>query len=104
MIIRPHEAEKWVMQSCFLQAEENRVNPIECSEAALGQTAQRAARWFIDGRNSKLKLFFTSAFENPENVARLPDGKARKRFDVRKNSVQAGFFRCDRFATDEPQR
>src|SRR5688500_16906860 len=92
------------MQSRFLQAEEDRVNPIESSQAAFGQTAQRAAGWFVDERNSELKLLLDAAFENAKDVARLADRKAGERFDVGKNPVQPGFFRGDRFSADKPQR
>src|SRR2546421_7863605 len=75
LIVRPHKAKQWIMQTGFLQIEKDRVGPVEGAESTLRQSPQRLARRLLQIREPKLQLFFASLFKNSQDISRLAQGE-----------------------------
>src|SRR5881409_2043745 len=83
MIVRAHKVQEWIVQAGLLQVEKDRVNAVERAETSLGEAAGRLARFFERIGIAQLQLFFPSALEDAQNVARLGGRKSRQRINER---------------------
>src|SRR5471032_2564678 len=95
MIIRAEEAQERIVQTRFLQTENNGVGAVEGAEAAFGQAPERFSGRFFGGRQAELQLFFAALFENAQDVAWIAEIKTRERVEKRKDAVQHCVVRCD---------
>src|SRR3989442_1882042 len=100
MIIRAKKSEQRIVQACFLQPEKNRIGAIEGAEPALGQTISRAAVWFGARRKPELQLFFSTFFEDAQDVSRIAQVETRERLDEGENAVHVRVLRRDRGVGD----
>ena len=89
MIVRAQKSEQRIVQSRFLQTEEDRIGAIERAESALGQTIARSAVAARRVSEAELQLFFAAFFENAQNVSRITQVETRQRLDERQNAVHA---------------
>lgn len=92
------------MQAGFLQIQENGVDAVERSKAALRQAAGRMARFLLRVGIAQLELRLTALFKNAQSVSRLADGELRQRFDEWQDTVQASVVGRDRIGIQQGQR
>src|SRR6266446_5501690 len=95
MIIRSHKTEQRVVQSHFLQIQDDRIGTNQRTEAAVGQPARRLARRLGRRRHAKLQWLLAAFFEDPQNVSRLAERKARQRLKERQNAMLSCVFGSD---------
>src|SRR5947209_5689574 len=79
VIVRAEESEQRIVQPGFLDAEKNRIGPVEGAETALRQSPQRSAIRFFRGWNAELQLFFPALFKDAQDIARVAQVEARQR-------------------------
>src|SRR6266852_9246492 len=77
MIIRSHKTEQRIVQSHFLQIQDDRIGTNQRTEATVRQSAQRFARRLGRRRDTKLQWLLAPFFKDPQNVSRLAERKAR---------------------------
>src|SRR5205814_2499083 len=104
VIVRTHEPEKRIVESCFLQTEKYRIGPVECAKAALGKTPVRFAVWFRTGRHPEGERRSTTFFEDSKNVARIAQVEPRQRVDQWQNTVNPGVLGANRGVIDQLER
>src|SRR5437899_5388721 len=85
MIVRSHESQQRIVQARLVQVEEDGVDAVERAEAAFGQAARRFAGRLGGVGDAELQLLFSASLKDTKNIAGLPNGEARKRFDQRKD-------------------
>ena len=104
MIVRSEKSEQRIVQSRFLQTEENRVGAVERAEAALGQTSQWSSIWFVRRRDTELQLLRAALLENAQNISGIAEVETRERIEERQDAVQQRVGRRDRRVVDETKR
>src|SRR2546426_9370967 len=100
MIVRAHETEQRVVQSHFLQVQDDRIGTNQRTEAPVGQPTQRLARRLGRRRNTKLQWLLPAFFKDPKNVSRLAERETGQRLKERQNAMLSSVFRSDGSGVD----
>ena len=103
MIVRPEKAEERIVQPRLLNAEQDRIGPVQSAETALGETTQRTAGRFVDRRDAELELLFTALFEDAQDVSGVAEVETRDRLEIGQDAVNLGVVRRDWRVVDEAQ-
>ena len=95
VIVRAEKSEERIMQPRFLQAEENRVGPVQRAETALGQAPERFAGRLFRRRQAQLQLLFTALLKDAQGISGIAQIETRERIEKRQDAVQHRVGWCD---------
>src|SRR2546427_10813117 len=95
MIIRSHKTEQRIMQSHFLQIQDDGIGTNQRTEATVRQPAQRFARRLGSRRNTELQWLLAPFFKDPENVSRLAEREPGQRLKERKDAMLSSVLGSD---------
>ena len=104
MVVAAHEVEQRVVEARLLQVEIDWVNAVQRPEAAFAEAAGGLAGRLDGVRDAELVLPLAALLEDAENVARLADGEARERVEVRQDAVTLRVLGRDGRGVREAQR